>query len=107
MQSDKKFDFERTQTMTFSGEDIESMNMFGFTVNISEAYQSYNYIEEFSHLLELHNYPLRNIPRKNDSKIVAWENKQIEEIKKGTFDSKYTFVIIYGKVDREMLQHGK
>jgi hypothetical protein len=83
------------------------MNMFGFTVNISEAYQSYNYLDEFSHLLELHKYPLSGIPRKNDSKIVAWENKQIEEIKKGKFDSKYTFVIIYGTVDRERLQEGR
>lgn len=46
-----------------------------------------------------------NIERKNDSKLVAWENKQIEEIKKGKFDSKYTFVIIYGSVNREMLLH--
>lgn len=77
MQEDKQFDFERTETFTFSGENVEKMDMFGFTVNISEAYQSYNYLDEFSHLMELYKYPLGGVPRKNDSKIVAWENKQI------------------------------
>ena len=51
--------------------------MFGFTVNISESFKSYNYLDEFSHLMELYKYPLGGVPRKNDSKIVAWENKQI------------------------------
>lgn len=37
-----------------------------------------------------------NIQRSNDSDLVAWENKQIEEMKKGVFDGKYTYVIIYG-----------
>lgn len=37
-----------------------------------------------------------NIQRSNDSDLIAWENKQIEEMKKGVFDGKYTYVIIYG-----------
>lgn len=72
------------------------MKMFGFTVNISESYQSSNYLKEFQHLVEIEKYSDMNIPRSNDSDLVAWENKQIEEIKKGVFDGKYTYVVIYG-----------
>lgn len=70
--------------------------MFGFTVNISESYQSSNYLKEFQHLVEIEKYSDMNIPRSNDSDLIAWENKQIEEIKKGVFDGKYTYVVIYG-----------
>lgn len=53
LKNNKDFDFEKQQTFTFTGNNLKNLNMFGFTVNISESYQSSNYLNEFKHLIEI------------------------------------------------------
>lgn len=50
-QENGKFDFVRQQTIRFKSSNAGRMRMFGFTVNISESYQSNSYLNEFKHLV--------------------------------------------------------
>ena len=44
LKDDGKFDFLKQQTIQFKSRNTGKMRMFGFTVNISESYQSGNYL---------------------------------------------------------------
>ena len=57
------------------------MKVFGFSMNISQSYDTRSFMEEFKHLIEIDRYN-KNIKRKNDSSLVDWENGQLKLIKK-------------------------
>jgi hypothetical protein len=65
-------------------------------MNISESYDVKNLMTEVKHIIEVERY--RKVARKNDSKIVEWENSQVKLIRKNEWtDSKYVILVTYGE----------
>ena len=66
-------------------------------MNISESYDVRSFMEEIKHLIEIDRYG-KNVKRKNDSKLLEWENGQLKLIKRNEWTgSKYVILVCYGE----------
>lgn len=74
----------------------QPLKTFGFSMNISETFDVRHLLGEVKHLIEIERY--KSTTRKNDSKIVEWENSQIALMRKNEWTgSKFTILVFYGE----------